>query len=69
MFINDLVFNWIFVFWFQQRLRENGEITQTNDVICNLKDFNEYRQQLHKTRLYYVLQELNRQVGTPKLYL
>ncbi|XP_018796845.1 PREDICTED: uncharacterized protein LOC108973811 [Bactrocera latifrons] len=44
-----------------KRLRENGEITQNNDVICNLKDFNEYRQQLHKTRLYYVLQELNRQ--------
>ncbi|XP_017481257.1 PREDICTED: uncharacterized protein LOC108370436 [Rhagoletis zephyria] len=44
-----------------ERLRENGEITQNNDVICNLKDFNEYRQQLHRTRLYYVLQEINRQ--------
>ncbi|XP_054742042.1 uncharacterized protein LOC129247124 [Anastrepha obliqua] len=44
-----------------KRLRENGEITQNNDVICNLKDFNEYRQQLHRTRLYYVLQEINRQ--------
>ncbi|XP_067622786.1 fibrous sheath-interacting protein 2-like [Eurosta solidaginis] len=44
-----------------KRLRENGEITQDNDVICNLKDFNEYRQQLHRTRLYYVMQEINRQ--------
>uniref|UniRef100_A0A1B0AHB3 Uncharacterized protein n=1 Tax=Glossina pallidipes TaxID=7398 RepID=A0A1B0AHB3_GLOPL len=43
-----------------KRLRENGEITHNNDVICNLKDFNEYRQQLHKSHLYYILQDLNR---------
>ncbi|KAL9874500.1 uncharacterized protein LOC119641849 [Glossina fuscipes] len=43
-----------------KRLRENGEITHNNDVICNLKDFNEYRQQLHKSQLYYILQDLNR---------
>uniref|UniRef100_A0A1B0FMU2 Uncharacterized protein n=1 Tax=Glossina morsitans morsitans TaxID=37546 RepID=A0A1B0FMU2_GLOMM len=42
-----------------RRLRENGEITHHNDVICNLKDFNEYRQQLHKSQLYYILQDLN----------
>lgn len=46
-----------------KRLRENGEITKNNDVICNLKDFNEYRQQLHKSQLYYILQELNRRVS------
>uniref|UniRef100_A0A1A9VLM9 Uncharacterized protein n=1 Tax=Glossina austeni TaxID=7395 RepID=A0A1A9VLM9_GLOAU len=43
-----------------KRLRENGEITHNNDVLCNLKDFNEYRQQLHKSHLYYILQDLNR---------
>ncbi|XP_065357556.1 uncharacterized protein LOC135951766 [Calliphora vicina] len=43
-----------------KRLRKNGEITLDNDVICNLKDFNEYRQQLHKSQLYYILQEMNR---------
>ncbi|KAM7354157.1 uncharacterized protein ACRADG_005939 isoform 2-T2 [Cochliomyia hominivorax] len=43
-----------------KRLRENGEITLDNDVICNLKDFNEYRQQLHKSHLYYILQEMSR---------
>ncbi|KAI8125291.1 Fibrous sheath-interacting protein 2 [Lucilia cuprina] len=43
-----------------KRLRENGEITLNNDVICNLKDFNEFRQQLHKSHLYYILQEINR---------
>ncbi|XP_023307593.2 fibrous sheath-interacting protein 2 [Lucilia cuprina] len=43
-----------------KRLRENGEITLNNDVICNLKDFNEFRQQLHKSNLYYILQEINR---------
>ncbi|XP_026843364.1 uncharacterized protein LOC6604689 [Drosophila persimilis] len=43
-----------------KRLRENGEITQTNDVICNLKDFNHHRQELHKSQLYYVLQAYKR---------
>ncbi|XP_073820155.1 uncharacterized protein [Musca autumnalis] len=43
-----------------KRLRENGEITEKNDVICNLKDFNKYRQELHKAKVYYILQELNR---------
>ncbi|XP_030384343.1 uncharacterized protein LOC115631669 [Scaptodrosophila lebanonensis] len=43
-----------------KRLRENGEITDTNDVICNLKDFNQYRQELHKSHLYYVLQAYKR---------
>lgn len=43
-----------------KRLRENGEITQNNDVICNLKDFNQYRQELHKSQLYYVLQAYKR---------
>lgn len=46
-----------------KRLRENGEITANNDVICNLKDFNEYRQQLHKSQLYYILQEMNKMVS------
>ncbi|TMW51439.1 hypothetical protein DOY81_003464 [Sarcophaga bullata] len=46
-----------------KRLRENGEITANNDVICNLKDFNEYRQQLHKSQLYYILQEMNKMEG------
>ncbi|KAH8412311.1 hypothetical protein KR009_001151 [Drosophila setifemur] len=39
-----------------KRLRENGEITQDNDVICNLKDFNHYREELNKSQLYYILQ-------------
>ncbi|XP_017856972.1 PREDICTED: uncharacterized protein LOC108609741 [Drosophila arizonae] len=39
-----------------KRLRENGEITDNNEVICNLKDFNQYREELHKSQLYYVLQ-------------
>lgn len=39
-----------------KRLRENGEITDNNEVICNLKDFNQYREDLHKAQLYYVLQ-------------
>ncbi|XP_064540932.1 uncharacterized protein LOC135430259 [Drosophila montana] len=39
-----------------KRLRENGEITDENEVICNLKDFNQYREDLHKSQLYYVLQ-------------
>ncbi|KAH8402992.1 hypothetical protein KR222_002368 [Zaprionus bogoriensis] len=39
-----------------KRLRENGEITDDNEVICNLKDFNQYREDLHKSQLYYVLQ-------------
>lgn len=39
-----------------KRLRENGEITNENEVICNLKDFNQYREDLHKSQLYYVLQ-------------
>ncbi|ALC38540.1 CG3345 [Drosophila busckii] len=39
-----------------KRLRENGEITDDNDVICTLKDFNRYREDLHKSQLYYVLQ-------------
>ncbi|XP_034669892.1 uncharacterized protein LOC117902559 [Drosophila subobscura] len=43
-----------------KRLRENGEITQTNDVICNLKDFNQHRQELHKSQLYYVLHAYKR---------
>ncbi|XP_068151678.1 uncharacterized protein [Drosophila tropicalis] len=43
-----------------KRLRENGEITQDNDVICNLKDFNQHRQDLHKSQLYYVLQAYRR---------
>ncbi|KAI8034940.1 uncharacterized protein LOC128253534 [Drosophila gunungcola] len=43
-----------------KRLRENGEITQGNDVICNLKDFNQHRQELHKSQLYYVLQAYKR---------
>ncbi|XP_005186091.1 uncharacterized protein LOC101899017 [Musca domestica] len=43
-----------------KRLRENGEITENNDVICNLKDFNKYRQELHKAKVYYILQEMNR---------
>ncbi|XP_061396399.1 uncharacterized protein LOC133332032 [Musca vetustissima] len=43
-----------------KRLRENGEITENNDVICNLKDFNKYRQKLHKAKVYYILQEMNR---------
>lgn len=47
-----------------KRLRENGEITQNNDVICNLKDFNEYRQELHKAQLYYILQDLTRLVNS-----
>lgn len=46
-----------------KRLRENGEITQNNDVICNLKEFNEYRQELHKTQLYYILMEITRMVN------
>ncbi|KAH8329152.1 hypothetical protein KR074_004881 [Drosophila pseudoananassae] len=43
-----------------KRLRENGEITQDNDVICNLKDFNQHRQELHKSQLYYILQAYKR---------
>ncbi|XP_017152422.2 uncharacterized protein LOC108162275 [Drosophila miranda] len=43
-----------------KRLRENGEITQKNDVICNLKAFNHHRQELHKSQLYYVLQAYKR---------
>lgn len=39
-----------------KRLRENGEITNENEVICNLKDFNQYREDLHKAQLYHVLQ-------------
>lgn len=39
-----------------KRLRENGEITDDNEVICNLKDFNQFREDLHKSQLYYVLQ-------------
>lgn len=46
-----------------KRLRQNGEITQNNDVICNLKEFNEYRQELHKAQLYYILMDLNRMVN------
>ncbi|XP_037951793.1 calponin homology domain-containing protein DDB_G0272472-like [Teleopsis dalmanni] len=30
------------------RLRQNGEITQDNDVICSLRDFNQYRMLLYK---------------------
>lgn len=41
-------------------MRENGEITQDNDVICNLKDFNQHRQELHKSQLYYILQAYKR---------
>lgn len=39
-----------------KRLRMNGEITDDNEVICNLKDFNQFREELHKSQLYYVLQ-------------
>lgn len=39
-----------------KRLRMNGEITDNNEVICNLKDFNQFREDLHKSQLYYVLQ-------------
>lgn len=42
-----------------KRLRANGEITQQNDVICNLRDFNEYRQQLHKSQLHCILKKMN----------
>ncbi|XP_075158419.1 uncharacterized protein LOC142231677 [Haematobia irritans] len=43
-----------------RRLRENGEITKDNDIICNLRDFNEFRQKLHKSRVGYVVEEMKK---------
>ncbi|XP_055849697.1 uncharacterized protein LOC129914455 [Episyrphus balteatus] len=43
-----------------KRLRENGEITENNDVICTLKEFNEHRIPLHETYLSLIRSQRNK---------
>ncbi|XP_055920732.1 uncharacterized protein LOC129952255 isoform X2 [Eupeodes corollae] len=40
-----------------KRLRQNGEITESNDVICTLKEFNEHRISLHETYISFIRTE------------
>jgi hypothetical protein len=41
----------------QRHLRKNGFITEEGKVICNLKEFNRYRQYLHKLCLLEIAKE------------